>query len=86
MALHEHEAGALQETMDESADPAQAASIPGECPRCGESRTDEPFYGVCSACSTQLRSIYDGLPRADVAAAEYEPKMNVTPNAVASKE
>ena len=56
------------------------------CPRCGKSLDDAEFYGVCDTCATNLRDQFDGNPRADVAAAEYEPKMNVTPNAVASKE
>lgn len=56
------------------------------CPRCAAPFTSEEFYGVCTTCSDQLRATYDGLPRANVTAAEYEPKMNVTPNAVASKE
>lgn len=56
------------------------------CPRCGEFLRDEEFYGVCATCSADLRARFDGVPRADVSAAEYEPKINVTPNAVASKE
>ena len=56
------------------------------CPRCGGDLTDREFYGVCAACAGALRSTYDGSPRSDVEAAAYEPKMNVTPNAVASKE
>jgi len=42
-------------------------------------------YGPCQTCTTQLRAtqIRDG---GEVAAAAYEPKMNVTPNAVALKD
>ncbi|MDW3179443.1 MAG: hypothetical protein R8J94_18765 [Acidimicrobiia bacterium] len=61
-------------------------TIPTVCPRCGTDAPGEDFYGVCGRCSQDLRSIFDGSPRGDIAAAEYEPKMNVTPNAVASKE
>lgn len=61
-------------------------SSTNSCPRCSAPLESEGFYGVCTACADQLRSTYDGLPRADVETAEYEPKMNVTPNAVASKE
>lgn len=61
-------------------------SIPDMCPRCATSLGDAEFYGVCEQCSVELRSVFDGSPRGDVAAAEYAPKMNVTPNAVASKE
>ena len=46
---------------------------------------DQEYYGVCSSCADQLRATYSGASR-DVEAAEYEPKMNVTPNAVALKE
>lgn len=61
-------------------------TIPTACPRCGTDEPNAAFYGVCGRCSEELRSIFDGSPRGDVAATEYEPKMNVTPNAVASKE
>ncbi len=56
------------------------------CPRCGSSLADEEYYGVCGSCAATLRAKYEGTARDDVEAAEYEPKMNVTPNAVASKE
>jgi len=39
----------------------------------------------CDACVTELDAKYKGEARA-VEAAEYVPKMNVTPNAVALKE
>ncbi len=54
------------------------------CPRCGAS-VDERFYGPCQSCRTDLRARYLGEGRV-VEVAEYEPKMNVTPNAVATKE
>jgi len=48
---------------------------------------DEPmrFYGLCQGCREELRVKYD---RAGVTieVADYEPKMNVTPNAVALKD
>ncbi len=56
------------------------------CPRCGGDLAEREFYGVCATCADTLRSTFDGSPRGDVEAAAYEPKMNVTPNAVASKE
>ncbi len=59
---------------------------PTTCPRCSQSLGDAEFYGVCSVCADQLRSTYDGSSRSEVDAVEYEPKMNVTPNAVALKE
>ena len=60
------------------------ADIDLECPRC-QATVTERFYGPCQACRDQLRAAQAG-EQSDVAAAEYEPKMNVTPNAVASKE
>jgi len=54
------------------------------CPRCG-STAAESFYGPCSACRSELRATL-GADAKQVAAAEYEPKMNVTPNAVALKD
>jgi hypothetical protein len=54
------------------------------CPRCSNA-VDEQFYGPCTSCRTELRAKYLGEGR-DVVVAEYEPKMNVTPNAVALKD
>jgi hypothetical protein len=54
------------------------------CPRCGH-EVNERFYGPCSVCRTALRAANSGEAR-DVEVAAYEPKMNVTPNAVALKD
>jgi hypothetical protein len=54
------------------------------CPRC-EAPVTEAWYGPCRTCRDQLRSAYASDGR-DVVAAAYEPKMNVTPNAVATKD
>jgi hypothetical protein len=54
------------------------------CPRCAGSVT-ERFYGPCAACRQQLRASVTGEAR-NVEVAEYVPKMNVTPNAVALKD
>lgn len=54
------------------------------CPRC-RGEVEERWYGPCTACRSELRSAYAGLER-EVAAADYVPKMNVTPNAVATKD
>lgn len=54
------------------------------CPRC-QSTTEERFYGPCESCRLQLRDLFRSEGRL-VAVPEYEPKMNVTPNAVALKE
>lgn len=45
----------------------------------------ELFYGPCSSCRVELRATLGGESR-EVEVAAYEPKMNVTPNAVALKE
>lgn len=54
------------------------------CPRC-RSNVEARFYGPCEACRTQLRDSFRSEGRV-VELAEYEPKMNVTPNAVALKD
>ena len=54
------------------------------CPRCGRD-VDERFYGPCSSCRDDLRAAFVREARV-VDVAEYEPKMNVTPNAVAVKD
>lgn len=54
------------------------------CPRC-ESNVEEDYYGPCASCRDQLRATLGGDQQA-IAAVEYEPKMNVTPNAVALKD
>lgn len=51
-----------------------------DCPRCATATT-AAFYGPCDACRAVLRSTLGGQGR-EVAVAEYEPKMNVTPNAI----
>lgn len=55
-----------------------------DCPRCS-TPVAEPFYGPCTSCREALRATLGGDAR-EVEAAEYEPKMNVTPNAVATKD
>lgn len=54
------------------------------CPRCGAA-AHEAFYGPCTGCRTALRAAVAGEARA-VEAAAYEPKMNVVPNQVATKD
>ena len=54
------------------------------CPRCHQD-VAERFYGPCVACRSQLRASLGGAGR-EVVVADYEPKMNVTPNAVALKD
>jgi len=54
------------------------------CPRCSAT-VSQRFYGPCESCRTELRAKFVGEGRV-VEVAEYEPKMNVTPNAVALKD
>lgn len=54
------------------------------CPRC-EGEATESWYGPCTSCRAELRARYLGEAR-EIAAADYVPKMNVTPNAVATKD
>jgi hypothetical protein len=54
------------------------------CPRCGGDVASR-FYGPCEGCRATLRADVAGEAR-EVELADYEPKMNVTPNAVALKD
>jgi NMD protein affecting ribosome stability and mRNA decay len=54
------------------------------CPRCGAPAAAR-FYGPCGDCRVDLRRAFAGEAR-EVEVAAYEPKMNVTPNAVATKD
>jgi hypothetical protein len=55
-----------------------------ECPRCHRS-AEATLYGPCPACQEELRARQRVVART-VEVAAYEPKMNVTPNQVATKE
>jgi len=54
------------------------------CPRCARV-VEERFYGPCSRCRDELRASSEREGRV-IELAEYEPKMNVTPNAVATND
>lgn len=54
------------------------------CPRCHRGASED-FYGPCGTCRTTLRSVLGSEARV-VEHADYVPKMNVTPNAVATKD
>jgi hypothetical protein len=54
------------------------------CPRCGNA-AEANTYGPCTTCRADLRTKFAGEGRV-VEVAEYVPKMNVTPNAVALKD
>ena len=70
----------------DAAVPASPPSVT-ECPRCHRPLDEavDRFYGPCSACRAELRAAFLGEGRV-VEVAEYVPKMNVTPNAVALKD
>lgn len=57
---------------------------PFGCPRCRR-EVIQPYYGPCGSCRDELRATFAGRAR-EVVTEAYEPKMNVTPNAVATKE
>jgi len=59
------------------------APIEMECMRCHHTASMR-FYGLCAQCRTELREKFTRDART-IEVAEYEPKMNVTPNAVALK-
>ena len=54
------------------------------CRRCGTA-AQLRFAGPCAACVTELHAKYPGTAR-EITTEAYEPKMNVTPNAVALKD
>jgi len=54
------------------------------CPRCATEVT-QAFYGPCAVCRADLIATL-AVAAKDIEVADYEPKMNVTPNAVASKD
>ena len=54
------------------------------CPRC-EAQVEQRLYGPCASCVAELHAKYPGVAR-EIETDDYVPKMNVTPNAVATKE
>lgn len=68
-------------SLDETSEDAPLGFI---CPRC-QLEVTEAFYGPCASCRTTLRATIGNESR-EVATQDYEPKMNVTPNAVALKD
>ncbi len=54
------------------------------CPRCGTTMSADT-YGPCQECVGQLKASQQ-IQASETAAAAYEPRMNVTPNAVALKD
>jgi hypothetical protein len=70
--------------MESTLVPDDVEPLSIECPRCGATAA-ERYYGPCSPCRDSLRAQLGGVAR-EVEAVAYEPKMNVTPNAVAVKD
>lgn len=60
------------------------AGLDFDCPRCSKPITAR-FYGPCESCREELRAKYV-VEIKEVETEKFEPKMNVTPNAVASKD
>jgi hypothetical protein len=66
-------------------DLAQLETETFACPRCHR-EVEERLYGPCSTCRDELGDKVRRSSDAAVVATEYVPKMNVTPNQVATKE
>lgn len=54
------------------------------CPRCGDP-LDAAYWGPCPSCRDALAASVQGEAR-DIDVGAYEPKMNVVPNQVATKD
>ena len=61
-----------------------SAALSFDCPRCSKA-VEETYYGPCGACRDALVAAFAGGAR-DVEVVAYEPKMNVVPNQVATKD
>jgi len=61
-----------------------SAPLDFTCPRC-QLPASARFYGPCDSCRTTLR-VELGSEAREVETTTYEPKMNVVPNAVATKD
>ena len=54
------------------------------CPRC-TTEVQQRLYGPCASCVAELYAKFPGVAR-EMSTEDYVPKMNVTPNAVATKD
>lgn len=68
-----------------TAHPRLEPDLDTTCPRCGAGARVR-FYGPCEACRAELRATVAGEARDAGEAAAFEPRMHVTPNAVALKD
>ena len=64
--------------------PVPSIGVEFTCPRCA-TPVESRFYGPCPDCRDQLRQLFRREGRV-IELAEYVPKVNVTPNAVALKD
>lgn len=64
--------------------PVTAEPLEFDCPRCSRPASAST-YGPCEECRAELRTVMVKEGR-DIEVGAYEPKMNVVPNQVASKE
>jgi ribosomal protein L37E len=65
---------------------AEDGMLEHDCPRCGR-RARQRFYGPCAACYDELATTMSAEPtNKQPERAAFEPKMNVTPNFVATKD
>lgn len=71
------------EPADHTAPIEALTPVEMECMRCRKTALMR-FYGLCPACRDELYARFDREAR-EIAVPEYEPKVNVTPNAVALK-
>ena len=76
--------GTLREDEDMGSDLFDSAPLDFTCPRC-QLATSARFYGPCDTCRMTMRATLGNVARI-VEVEAYEPKMNVVPNAVASKD
>ena len=74
----------MRETQRMGTDLFDTAPLDFTCPRC-ELPTSSRFYGPCDTCRETMRATL-GTAHREVEAEAYEPKMNVVPNAVATKD
>ncbi|HWG73418.1 MAG TPA: hypothetical protein VG184_05120 [Acidimicrobiales bacterium] len=55
------------------------------CPRCG-SDVAERFYGPCTGCREALVASQHSVPAGSTATQHFEPRANVVPNHVATRD
>ncbi len=70
--------------MSEPAPEPAPEPLSTTCPRCRRAAAVR-FYGPCDDCRADLRATVGG-PGRSLEVESYEPKMNVVPNQVATKE